>query len=252
MQVFLDPDGRPLGHSWGGGGAWQSGLLACPPAGHGVKDLWVRNRWHQGICIYKGQPGLEPSGEFVVFGGIRQSMFRPLHKMLSFVSGRTVTFEWIESSESAGGLILAAAETGVGVLSFSEEEWLWKKESGGPITACIAVGREEGRPAEVIVGGAGGFVAAFGQLDGRPSRRVQTGAPVVGLAFWPGAELLAVATQERVLALDRDWKVQGFYPVAARRMCSLGTGKVLVAREDGTLEVLSFEDQPSGVTRQEA
>lgn len=245
LQVFLDPDCRPVGHCWAGGGAWQSDLLACPPGRVWPKNLWVRNRWHQGICIYEGEAGLEPSGEYVVFGGLRQSMFRRLHKMLSFVNGSTVAFEWIDGSESAGGLILVAAETGVGVASFTDEDWLWKNESGGPITACAVAPARGHHPAQVLVGNAGGFVAAFGETSGRPCRRLLAGAPVVGLAHWPSSGWTAVATREGVLALDGEWRVRSYHAAAVRRMCSLGAGRVVVAREDGVLERLSCLDAES-------
>ena len=137
LVVFLGPDGEMLGHSWADG-SWQTDLLAVPPAQPQHAQLWVRNPWNHGICIYQGKAGFDPSGEVVSFGGVRQPMFRGLRGVIPFVTGPTVAFGWIEGSESQGGRVLAAAETEVGVLSVPTQEWLWQNEGSVPIRACIA------------------------------------------------------------------------------------------------------------------
>ncbi|MCC7355026.1 MAG: hypothetical protein IT330_14875, partial [Anaerolineae bacterium] len=244
VNVFLDPDGRILGHSWADG-SFQTDLLACPPDGQGPKELWVRNRWSHGITVYERREGLAPSGETVSFGGARQGMFRGLRKVIPFVTGHSVAFHWLAGSEREGGHVLAAADAGFGVLSFAKREWLWKIEGGTPITACVAY--ENDGQQEIITGGADGFVAAFSQADGQPRRRLRVGAPVVWLQRLAGPGILAVATRQGVLALADDWHIVGWWPVEARKMCLLGEDRILVARADGVLELLRWEGQDSGV-----
>jgi hypothetical protein len=239
LVVFLGPDGEMLGHSWADG-SWQTDLLAVPQAQPQGAQLWVRNPWNHGICIYQGKAGFDPSGEVVSFGGVRQPMFRGLRGVIPFVTGPTVAFGWIEGSESQGGRVLAAAETGVGVLSVPTQEWLWRNEGGVPIRACIAVGGDGPGQAAVVTGGADGFVASFAREDGRPLRRLHVGAPVTGLCQWPAANLLVVATTHSLLVLDYGWRVRASYPVAARRLCSWGEGEALVLRPDSGLELLKY------------
>jgi hypothetical protein len=158
-------------------------------------------------------------------------MFRGLRKVIPFVNGRTAAFEWLNGSER----ILAAAENGVGVLSTTGRDWRWTIEGGTPITACIAMGDA------VIVGGADGFIAAFAMLDGRPLRKWYAGAPVTGLVAL-SAGRLAAATRQDLLILDHDWQIQHRYSVPARRMLRLTGEKLVIAREDGALEMLVCEE----------
>lgn len=224
--AFLDPDGNVIGHSWADG-SWQSNILVAPESG----DLWVRSGWNHGVGVYAGKPGLQPSGETIPFGGVNQPMFRGLRKVIPFVNGRTAAFEWLNGSER----ILAAAENGVGVLSTTGRDWRWTIEGGTPITACIAMGDA------VIVGGADGFIAAFAMLDGRPLRKWYAGAPVTGLVAL-SAGRLAAATRQDLLILDHDWQIQHRYSVPARRMLRLTGEKLVIAREDGALEMLVCEE----------
>jgi hypothetical protein len=230
LIIFLDPDGQIIGHDWADG-SWQTNILVSPPERPDAGTLWVRNGWCHGICVYEGRDSLTPSGETVAFGGVEQPMFRGIRRVIPFVHGKTTTFDWLD-----GDSILAAAESGIGVLSASSREWSWKIEGGAPMTACLAAN------GEVITGGADGFVAAFGELDGRPLRRFHVSSPVVGMAYQATAERLAVGTRKGVLALGREWAKQGFYPVDARRLWGLGDKSVLVERVDGVLERLIFEE----------
>ncbi|MGQ9555164.1 MAG: hypothetical protein ACUVWR_13760 [Anaerolineae bacterium] len=248
LLVFLSPDGEMLGHSWADG-SWQSDLAAVPSGEGEAPDLWVRNRWNHGICVYEGQAGFAPSGETVSFGGVRQPMFRALRKVIPFVTGLTVAFEWIRGSEGEGGRILAVAETGVGILSVPRREWLWRAESGTSIVAAVVADSDGDGQAEVLIGGADGFVASFARADGRPLRRLRTGAPVVGLCSWADQGLLVAATRQGVLALDKDWHVCGFYPLAIRRLSHWGDGKALLLRDDGVLQMLTLEGESKTESR---
>ncbi len=234
LLVFLDPDGRVLGHSWADG-SWQVDLLPCPPQGRAPQNLWVRNRWCHGICIYEGRPGLEPSGEAIVFGGLRQPMFRPLRRVIPFVTGESVAFEWVGPSEKEKGHIVAAAEHGVGVLSPTQEDWLWKMEGGTLIQACIAADVDHDGEMEVLVGGADGFVGIFRLTDGSPKQRLLVGSPITGLAAWPGHDLWIVGTRERLLAVDPSGQIVGGKLMAVHHLCALTPGNVVVATTHGHL-----------------
>ena len=245
LLVFLDPDGRVLGHSFVDG-SWATDALASPPQGPGPWDLWVRNRWNHGITIYEGAPGLAPSGEFLVLGGIRQPMFRKPRKVIPFVTGHTVTYAWVGPGWTReDGVILAAAEHGVGVLSPSREDWFWKVEGGTYLPACLAEDVDGDGETEVVVGGADGFVAAFGLRDGRPKGRLLAGAPVTGLAAWPSSDLWTVGTRDKLLALDPDWRIIGARSVPVHHLCALDMGSVVVARPDGRLERLTWAGSDS-------
>lgn len=232
INVFLDPEGQIAGHAWADG-PWQTDIVTTPPEGSGPRDLWVRNGWNHGILLYEGKAGLAPSGEGVVFGGVYQPMFRALRRVIPFVNGKTAAFALLPGDEQR---ILATAELGLGVLSTARQDWAWKIEGGAPINACVA----DAVRGEAVIGGADGFVAAFALADGRPARRLRVGAPVVALAALPAAGILAVATRRGVLALDEAWQVRGFCPVAAQRMSILGERSVLVVRDDGLLETLTY------------
>jgi hypothetical protein len=237
MVIFLDPDGKILGHSFADG-SWVYSLLALP--GRDGFDVWARTGWNHGIMYYEGRDGFAASGETAAFGGVRQPMYRPLNRVIPFVNGKTVLFE----SHTCGGsapesVIVAAAAEGVGVLSVAQKNWLWKIEGGTPITAC-QVCCPTGGQNEVITGGADGFIAAFSIDEGRPLRRLHVGAPLTGLVYLPEIGILAVATRTGVMALDADWKSVANYPVEAARLCQAGENAILVAAMDGTLVNLSL------------
>ena len=234
VSVFLNPEGQIIGHTWADG-PWQTDIVTIPPEGDGPRDLWVRNGWNHGILLYEGKEGLAPSGASVVFGGVSQPMFRALRRVIPFVNGKTAAFALLPGEEQN---ILAAAEVGLGVLSTSRREWVWKIEGGAPISACIA----DTARGEAVIGGADGFIAAFALADGRPVRRLRVGAPVVGLAALPSVRVLTVATRRGILALDEAWRMRGFYPLAAQRLARLGEQSVLAVRDDGALEALTFDE----------
>lgn len=236
MLMFLDPDGRFIGHSWSDG-PWLTDLLPSAPDEKGACDLWVRTGWNHGIGFYQGYPGLAPSGEAIMFGGVRQSMFRPVRKIIPFVNGKTAAFGWLDDSRARGTRILVACENGVGILSTAGKDWLWKIEGGTPINACTST--ELDGPEVVVTGGADGFVAAYAASNGRPVRCLYTGAPVVDLAPLSGGGM-AVATRRGVLAVDKAWQVQGEHPAPVDRMRALDQNQCVVARSDGRLEMLRW------------
>jgi hypothetical protein len=241
LNIFLDPDGRILGHAWGGGGAWQTDILACPPQGTEPWDMWVRNRWNHGISVYAGLPGMAPSGDAISFGGVLQPMFRSLRRTIRFVSGHTVAFTWVGPGRTKeDGHILAAAQSGVGVLSPTKEDWLWVVEGGTFIQACLAADVDGDGEAEVVVGGADGFVAAFGLTDGKPKGRLLVGAPVTGLAAWPARGLWFVGARERLLVLGRGWEIVGARAIPVRQLCTLDETRVVVAGPEGELSCLAW------------
>lgn len=240
LVVFLDPDGEVLGHSWADG-SWQVDLLPCPPEGQAPWDLWVRSRWNHGICIYEGRPGLEPSNEAIVFGGLRQPMFRPLRRVIPFVTGDSVAFEWIGPPEKERGYLLVAAEHGVGLLSPTQEDWLWKLEGNTYIQACMAADVDHDGEMEVLIGGGDGFVSVLRLADGSPKQHLLVGSPVTGLASWSRCNVWFVGTQERLLAVDLQGQILNSEPVAVHRLCPLAPGSILVVTKQGHLIRLIYE-----------
>ncbi|HVU14912.1 MAG TPA: hypothetical protein VHD90_26740 [Phototrophicaceae bacterium] len=220
---FLDADFQVIGHSWADG-SWQNNILVAPESG----DLWVRSGWNHGIGLYAGKPGFEPSGETVTFGGVSQPMFRAIRRVIPFVNGSTVAYEWLDVN------ILAAAENGVGLLSTETRDWRWLIEGGTPITSCVALNDA------VIVGGADGFIAAFAQADGRPLRKLCFGAPITGLAALAG-DRLAMATRRGLFLLDADWQTERVYAHPVARLLRLSDDRLMAAREDGILDVLEVD-----------
>ena len=156
VVIFLDPDGKILGHSIADG-PWVYSLLALP--GREGTDVWARTGWNHGVMYYEGRAGFAASGETATFGGVRQPMYRPLTRVIPFVNGKTVLFEPSTTSGPAPeGVIVAAAADGVGVLAVAQKDWLWKIEGGTPITGCQVSGRADGQK-EVMIGGADGVPA---------------------------------------------------------------------------------------------
>ena len=241
VLVFLGPEGEVLGHSFIDG-SWITDALAVPPQGPEPWDLWVRTRWNHGITVYEGLPGLAPSGGVFVLGGIRQPMFRQTRKVLPFVTGYTVTYDWVGAGRTKeDGLILAAAEHGVGVLSPVQEDWLWKVEGGTYIQACCAADVDGDGEPEVVVGGADGFVAAFGLRDGRAKGRMLVGAPVTGIATWPSSKTWLVGTRDRLLAVDAQWHIVGIRSLPVQHMSALNTGSAVVGGPTGQLELVTWD-----------
>jgi hypothetical protein len=237
VVIFLDPDGKILGHSFADG-SWVYSLLVLP--GREGLDVWARTGWNHGIMYYEGRAGFAASGETAAFGGVRQPMYRTLNRVIPFVNGKTVLFE----SHTCGGaapesVIVAAAADGVGVLSVAQKNWLWKIEGGTPIAACQVSCRPGGQ-SEVITGGADGFIAAFSINDGRPLRRLHVGRPVTGMVYLQATGILVVATRARVLAFDSDLNPVATYPLEAAQMCQMGDDAILVAAMDGNLVKLSL------------
>jgi hypothetical protein len=184
---------------------------------------------------------MAPSGDAISFGGVLQPMFRSLRRTIRFVSGHTVAFTWVGPGRTKeDGHILAAAQSGVGVLSPTKEDWLWVVEGGTFIQACLAADVDGDGEAEVVVGGADGFVAAFGLTDGKPKGRLLVGAPVTGLAAWPARGLWFVGARERLLVLGRGWEIVGARAIPVRQLCTLDETRVVVAGPEGELSCLAW------------
>lgn len=224
--VFLDPDGDILGHSWFDG-SWVVDILVTPETAPNGGDLWARCGWNHGITHYEGHPGMKPSGQSVPFGGVDQPMFRMMRRLVPFVTGDTVAFEWLEPGKS----ILAAADIGFGVLSVVDQDWRWKIEGGTPLTACIA------HAGNILTAGDDGFLAAFAVEDGQPLRRKYLGDRIVGLAPLD-AEHIVVATRRATYVLDRDWNVTASHAIQARDLKTLDENRVVVLLEEQTLHAL--------------
>lgn len=231
--VFLDPSGQIVGHSFADG-PWQTDILTVPETG----DLWVRCGWNHGIFYYEGRDSNEASDESVIFGGVKQPMFRPLRRVIPFVNGKSRTFEWLPGKPFAE--ILAAAENGIGILSTETRDWRWKIEGSTQVSACVASTCTPNREQEVVLGGTDGFITAFRPADGKPVRRWYAGAPAVGLVAL--AEGLVVATRKGLFALNPDWQVTAFYPGTFRQLHRFDDTAVLVVTEDWGLEVLRLEE----------
>ena len=236
IVVFLDPDGRVAGHSWSDG-PWNTDILVAPENRARPGDIYVRCGWNHGIMQYQGFPGPGPSGAALSFGGFKQPMFRMLRRITPFANGRCLAFRWIDLPSCPDGAIFAVTELGCGVFSVREGDWRWKREGGMSLQAAV-VGKVAGRLA-ALTGGADGFVAALDLEDGRLLRRFQAGAPVIGLAPAAAAESLVVCTRAGVQSLDAEWKVRGSLARPMRRMLACDGDRILIVREDNTLEMLS-------------
>jgi hypothetical protein len=85
-----------------------------------------------------------------------------------------------------------------------------------------------------------GFIASFSVSDGRPLRRVRMGYPVIGLCAMSSG-FLAVGTRHGLLRVGPDWCIQDSYQAGLRQLCRLNEDKLLIARDDGTLELLAYD-----------
>ena len=234
IVVFLDAGYHIAGHAFSDG-AWIYDILVTPESRPGRGDIYARCGWNHGIQFYEGVPGAGPSGVVHSFGGFMQPMFRKLARVIPFLNGRSLAYEWIEAAGEPGGAIFAATELGCGVLSTTKKDWLWKLEGGMSLNACCT-GRLEHRPV-ALTAGADGFVTAVDLADGRVVRSWHAGAPVVGIAQTPAGELI-VATRAGVQSLDAAWQPRHAMAGSVRRMLTLDAGRLLLCRDDYTLELL--------------
>lgn len=235
ILVFLDADLRIVGHSFSDG-PWNHNILVTPGSRPGAGDLYARCGWNHGIQYYEGVPGSGPSGISHSFGGFRQPMFRALRRVIPFLNGRSLAYEWVDTPANAAGEIFAATELGCGVLATATKSWRWKLEGGMSLGACIT-GRLDDRPI-ALTGGADGFVTAVDLARGQVVRSWHAGAPVVGLVQDPGSGLLTVATREALHTLDITWRPRTTFSRSIRRLLPLGEGRMLLARADHALELL--------------
>ena len=237
IVAFLDAEGRIAGHSFSDG-PWNHDILVTPDSKPGRGDLYVRCGWNHGIQYYEGAPGPGPSGIVHSFGGFLQPMFRMLRRVIPFLNGRSLAYEWVELPTTPEGAIFAATELGCGVLSTARKDWLWKLEGGMSLNACCT-GRVDQR-AVALTGGADGFVTAVDLADGRVIRNWHAGAPVVGVAQTPAGDLI-VATRRGVQSLDAAWQPRSTHAGSVRRMLALDGARLLLCRDDSTLELLQVQ-----------
>jgi hypothetical protein len=160
-------------------------------------------------------------------------MFRMLRRVIPFLNGRSLAYEWVNLPNAPEGALFAATELGCGVLSTVKKDWLWKLEGGMSLNACCT-GQLDGRPV-AFTAGADGFVTVVDLADGRVVRNWHAGNPVVGVAQNADGTL-AVATINRLVALDATWTVRGSLSRSIRRMLPLGQGRLLLCLEDHSLE----------------
>jgi hypothetical protein len=169
------------------------------------------------------------------FGGFPQPMFRPLRRVIPFLNGRSLAYEWASVAACPAGAIFAATELGCGLLSTAQKDWRWKLDGGMSLNAAT-LGRLDGRPVGLI-GGADGFVAAVDLDNGTVTRCWHAGAPVVGVTPTPAGGLV-VATRTAVHALDAAWQPTGQLTRDLVRALPLRGGRLLISRSDHTLELL--------------
>jgi hypothetical protein len=234
--IFLNADGRIVGHSFSDG-AWSYDILVAPEARADRGDIYVRCGWNHGIMYYQGVPGDGPSGLAHSFGGFMQPMFRMLKRVIPFLNGRSLAASWVDLPACPEGALFSAVELGCGVLSVAKKDWLWKLEGGLSLNAATT-GRLAGTPV-AFIGGADGFVAAVDLADGQVIRRHHAGAPVMGISQTAAGGLL-IATRAGLQALDVDWRVQGTTARATRQALPIGPDGLLLVREDRTLERVNY------------
>ena len=236
IVVFLDADFHIAGHAFSDG-PWIYNILVTPEGRPGSGDIYARCGWNHGIMFYEGAPGAWPSGVVHSFGGFMQPMFRKLARVIPFLNGRSLAYEWTEAGSLGNNAIFAATDLGCGVLSMATQAWRWKLEGGMSLNACCT-GRLDRRPV-ALTAGADGFVTAVDLADGRVVRSWHAGAPVVGIAQTPAGELI-VATRAGVQSLDSAWQPRHSMPGTVRRMLALDGGRLLLCRDDYTFELLEL------------
>ncbi|MFI5355736.1 MAG: hypothetical protein ACHQ4G_00225, partial [Opitutales bacterium] len=236
ILVFLNADGRIVGHSFSDG-PWNTHILVAPESRPDRGDLYVRCGWNHGIEYYQGVPGDGPSGEVYHLGGFNQPMFRMLKRVIPFLNGRCLAAEWIELPALAEGAMFFATTLGCGILSTAKKDWAWKIEGGLCLNAA-ATGRIGGQPI-ALLGGMDGFVSAVDLATGRVIRRRQLGAPVIGVSQRRDGTLLA-ATRTGVHELDAEWQPRRTLERQLNRVLPLDADHLLVSHENHTLELLGL------------
>lgn len=236
VTVFLDPEGKLLGHSWGDG-SWITDLLPVPPGNPRAGDLYARCGWNHGVFHYEACRGLEPSGEHVTFGGVAQPMFRMLRRVIPFINGRTLNFSWVSRNVIEGGGILAATELGLGVLSNERRIWQWKAEGGMALRACRSAFLM-GEPV-ALVGSACGFTAAWRLKDGKTSWSRDLGAPVVSLFQTDPQEPVVIATRRGLFRFDQGGNPIAFHSCNLRAAYPAPENRILLYRWDHQWEILT-------------
>ncbi|MBP9912691.1 MAG: hypothetical protein KBF26_04715 [Opitutaceae bacterium] len=236
ILVFLNADGEIVGHSFADG-PWIFDLLVSPATRPDPSDIYARCGWNHGVLYYPHVPGDGPSGEVYHLGGFNQPMFRMLKRVIPFLNGRSLAFEWADLDAYPDGAIFAATELGCGVLSSAHKDWAWKLEGGMSLNAC-ATGRLDDESV-ALTGGADGFVTAISLTDGRVLRSYHAGAPVLGVAPARSGEWF-VATRAGVQTLDADWQPVSSFARPLNRVLPLDRTRLLISREDHTLELLEL------------
>lgn len=234
LALFLDGDGRILGHAWADG-AWVTNILTLPAGHPRAGDLYFRSGWNHGIGHYRAHPGAGPSGVVQSWGGFRQPMFRELTQVIPFVNGPTLGFRQVPIPGRPAGAILAAAELGFGLLDLADNTWTWQHTVANRLQAC-ATAEIDDAPA-VLIGAADGFLNGFAQADGRVLRTHAAPAPVVGVQAL-GPDRLLVASRAGLEILDADWQVRATLARPLRRALVVGHRRVLITRDDHTLEMV--------------
>lgn len=231
--IYLDPDFNILGHTYVDG-SWIYEILVTPTGGPDG-EIWVRNGWNHGLCVYRGLDSFAPSGAYVDFGGMRQPLFRAIECVIPFHTGATIAFEWVDTP--FGGRILAGAEYGLGLMDPAKREWAWRFGGLPRVTACLADFAGE-RP-RVLTAAMDGFVTALDMETGALLAKRYLGSPVVGLVDC--GSVLVAATQAGLYTLDRQLNPLACAPVRAKKLVQAqpatknGPGSVLVLDEQDGL-----------------
>jgi hypothetical protein len=110
-------------------------------------------------------------------------------------------------------------------------------EYAGRLETAIPA-RCDGQPA-VIVGGADGFVTAYALADGRWLRSHLAHGPVVSVTPSAAGGLI-VATHTGLEVLDSGWQPRAALARPLRRALPLGDCRLLLTREDHTLELIEL------------
>ena len=230
IMLFLDPDFNLIGHSWVDG-PWINDVLITPEGNPGAGDLWVRTGWNHGIFHYKNTPGFQPSDSSVNFGGVIQPMFREMVRAIPFINGKTIVFDWLASSN--GLRLLAAAETGAGLLDPQTSQWVWKIEGTPPVTFCQAI-LTPGIP-KVILAGLDGFISAYEFKTGKALQKYLASSPIQTALHMQAAGLWVIATHHDLQILDENWQFLAGFPIQARWLKQLSQDEILVVNASGEI-----------------
>ena len=236
ILVFLNPDGKIVGHSFADG-PWIYDILVSPGSRPDAGDIYARCGWNHGIMWYPHVPGDGPSGQAYHLGGFNQPMFRMLERVIPFLNGRSLAAAWINPQDEHDGALFFATELGCGVLSPQTKTWRWKVQGGMSLNACI-LGAVNGQPV-ALTGGADGFVIAIDLVNGQAIRRRHVGAPVVGLTQSTDGTIHAT-TRTNLVKLDQTWQIAGTQTRACLRSLALDDERLLMHRPDHTLELIDL------------